>query len=354
MVHISTYTLALHPPGWSERGAINNKLPLELIAKIWSMLPITDLLRYGATSRWIYDTVQNAIRDTVHRVLGQYFSDTTSFLSTLVQQRAVVSGSAVLQMMLSVSFEHRIGGGLGWNEGDMDIYVPTTEGPEGEPRLLQYLISKEGYTVAHENKKKIGSYSPYAEIKDIITLTKGTNNVDLIVSATRFSVSPVFRFHTTVVMNFMTGTAIFSAYPEMTCRMRGLVNPSALTLDLEPPAFPPIEVRDALKKYAHRGFDIRYNPSCWNNDKHICTRTSSCPHTLRTVQDASCLVASIRSLDVETGISTRSESISDEVQTLGVYQIQWHLGGRSCDGKRIGMQGFVSCHAQYEPNEGHG
>lgn len=239
-VHGSKHTPALHPP--CDRGTINKKLPVELIAKIWSMLAITDLLMYGSTSRWIYDTVHNAIRDTVHCVIGQYFSDTSSFLTVLGEEHAVVSGSAVLQMMLSVSFERRIGGDLGWKVGDMDIYVPLPDGSDDSPRLMRYIIDKEGYKVVKKEKKRIGPYLPYAEIKDTVTLAKGANTIDLIISATRFSISPIFRFHSTVVMNFMTGTAIFSAYPNLTCRMRGNINPTVLTLDQQPPAFPPASV----------------------------------------------------------------------------------------------------------------
>ena len=47
-------------------GVIGTVLPVELVGRIWSFMPLTDLLHYATTSSVNYNDIHNGIRDSVH------------------------------------------------------------------------------------------------------------------------------------------------------------------------------------------------------------------------------------------------------------------------------------------------
>ncbi|KIO10314.1 hypothetical protein M404DRAFT_92271, partial [Pisolithus tinctorius Marx 270] len=62
-------------------------------------------------------------------------------------------------------------------------------------------------------------------IASVITWAKGNHHIDIIVSNTDVVVSPIFQFHSTVVMNFVSADHIFCAYPTLTLWGLSILNP---------------------------------------------------------------------------------------------------------------------------------
>jgi hypothetical protein len=174
--------------------------------------------------------------------------------------------------------------------------------------------------------------------------------MQIIVSCSNFSASPILHFHSTILFNFITGAGLFSAYPNMTFHHRGLLNHYHHTIDRLLPPLPPASTQDALAKYARCGFDIRVTPSCWADDEHVCIWDKNCPHTPRNIEDDSCLYMTLRRPEETSRTRMRQGRVTDEVSRNGWYQLGWVLGGESCGGNVATLEGYVSCHPEYCAN----
>ena len=324
-------------------GVISTVLPVELVSKIWSFMPLTDLLHYATTSSVNYNDIHNGIRNSVHQILAHFITDTERFLTVLREEHACISGSVVVHVLQGMCLE---GGAMvekGWFPKDVDVYVPRPEVTESDPPFVTYMITVEGYhKVSRKSLPPCIHYRAYPEVRDLVVLRKGRLRMDVIVSASLFSLMPILRFHSTIVMNCITGNGIWSVYPGMTCDGRGIYNSMVFAVGDIVPKMPPASVRAAYKKYALRGFDIRRCPGSWPGDDHVCTKHGSCPHTYRTAEDWSCLYVSLRSIGEDVGLGSRKGNISRDVSAEDA-QVVWFLGGRSCSMGGRGLKGYVSC-----------
>ncbi|KIK21720.1 hypothetical protein PISMIDRAFT_103556 [Pisolithus microcarpus 441] len=57
---------------------------------------------------------------------------------------------------------------------------------------------------------------PHSHILTIFTLYRKTSKIDVIVSNSTTAISPIFQYHSTVLMNFITTHSVFCAYPQLT------------------------------------------------------------------------------------------------------------------------------------------
>lgn len=322
-------------------------LTIEIVAKIWDHLSLVDLLRYGATNHMLRDDVHNALRDTVHELLGHFCDDPVDFLANMLHNNAIISGSVALYALSFVHFSSAGRSAKGWFPNDMDIYVPLTQHPhDSPPPIIAYLGQSHGYSLRLKLDHLDLQY-PNSEIFEIYHLFKDDKKIDVIVSITQSAIRPLFRFHGSCVMNCITGSGIFSAYPKLTCNSRGLFNPMSTMSTALLPHLPAANVRIALNKYRSRGFDIRYNPACWEGDRHICSIDPYCPHAMRWVTDPACLFIQLRASGVNTvtNIHLDQYSIINDVGETPCNVI-WHLGGDDCNGRRSRIRGFVQCRHQ--------
>ena len=284
-------------------------------------------------------------------MLGGFCLDSVRFLAELRKEHAIVSGSVALYAMLGITF----GGGNdnehNWKPNDIDVYVPFPEAFEAEVPFVTYMVYVEGYHPIGRKVKAEEGYMLFSEVKDVISLQKGTTRMDVILSGSRSSLKPIMRYHSTPVMNGISGNGIFSAYPEMTCAYRGNFNPMVFALDRGSPKLPPANIRKAFHKYTARGFDIRRNPSCWSDVNHVCTKSSHCPLTVRNVEDWGCLYTTFRELGENDGVGMKIGSISKDV-SVDDGLVVWLLGGRRCDGRHFGLPGYVATQRVYQEGNG--
>lgn len=326
----------------SREGSINKTFTIEIVSNIWHYMTLVDVLQYGATNHMLRDEVHNAIRDTVHEIIGKFCDNPTDFLARMLAENAVISGSAALYVLLAVHFSSGGRSQYGWKPNDLDVYIPRTPHIEEQvPHFVTYLVQHHSYDLRQQLGHLDLNY-PSSEVFEIYHLFKGQRKIDVIVSKTHSSIRPIFRFHSSQVMNCISGRGVFSAYPRFTCDGKGLTNPmSTMTSPLRP-NFPSQSVRIAHQKYRSRGFDIRLNPSCWQGDDHNCGKDLSCPHVVRTATDSGCLFVQIRPKGVDTEKEVRPHNtnvISDVGETP--FDIVWYLGGEDCKGGRPKTAGFV-------------
>lgn len=192
---------------------------------------------------------------------------------------SVVSGSVALAFVM----------GANWELKDLDIYTPRGEGCQA---MLAHLIGKEGYTLQPQAAPETFDYlddTAFSKILAVHKLSKivqvigedkhRTLSIDVIEAASPNAVIPIFRFHSTVVMNWITADSIFVTYPKLTFHHKGLINQKQ---GLESP----VRENEWKDKYLKRGFMLRANPAAFG-DGGSCG--DGCPLVLRSTFDVACL-----------------------------------------------------------------
>ncbi|KAI6030966.1 hypothetical protein F5J12DRAFT_692680, partial [Pisolithus orientalis] len=69
-----------------------------------------------------------------------------------------------------------------------------------------------GYYIIHQSHIDASTYSA-AAVCNILMFSNGSHYTDVVVSKTMTTISPLFQFHSTAVMNFISTDGIFCAYP---------------------------------------------------------------------------------------------------------------------------------------------
>ncbi|KAJ7715755.1 hypothetical protein B0H16DRAFT_1238993, partial [Mycena metata] len=149
--------------------------------------------------------------------------------------RGVVSGSAALLMVSDLSFE----------PGDLDIYVPASQ----DQTALALADKRLGYDLKRSSAR---TYGNNMEIKRVHVLMKGRKKLNIITTKGENAVAAIYNFHSTVVMNVLTASGLYCAYPTLTLERRGVANLPALLRD----AMAYRKTRECYEKYRQRGISI--------------------------------------------------------------------------------------------------
>ena len=293
------------------------------------------LLHAGGTTRTIIsDPELGLLRDKVLEVFIDVVGveNVEGLVSAMTRSRAVISGSKALSLLVE-SVEAR----------DIDWYVPKSR----STYLLRFFEGL-GFTVM-----KITRTSKYCGgFESVHKLTKkGRADMDVITSRTESPLYPLAYFHSAVVMNFVTPTSLFTAYPTVISRGQNLFNLNACTdvnglksTDHLINAYRNDErfgkmnkcVKEALMKYERRGFRL-----CDVTGEHKCTQSEVCLHTARTTTDPYGLLLVF---DLEKSKLVEKERTEEEnaLRTLDGGMILWRLGGPACCWGGLPTSAFVN------------
>ncbi|KAI5984047.1 hypothetical protein EDD15DRAFT_1810754 [Pisolithus albus] len=66
---------------------------------------------------------------------------------------------------------------------------------------------------------------PSSHIYSVRTLDRNTTQIDVIVSNSTTAISPIFQFHSTILMNFVTAHSVFCACPDLRLRELSVIDP---------------------------------------------------------------------------------------------------------------------------------
>ncbi|KAG6830179.1 hypothetical protein H0H87_008955 [Tephrocybe sp. NHM501043] len=216
------------------------------------------------------------------------------FRTLLLRTRAAVSGSTVLHFILRD--DH-------WTPGDFDLYAPFGTGYT----VVQWLVKQEGYKVVSDGSRSF-IFHPHTLTStpnacdwttDLVTSTSihrqpgrakkydysdsdiyrvyklcSTKNtfIDVIESSKPSFLPPITRFHSTIVMNYLTPNSLVILYPKLTFRREGILqyrnentlesydNPNEQQSE-DTTTRTPGERQDYVKKYKLRGFTLFSRPA---------------------------------------------------------------------------------------------
>ncbi|KAG6907171.1 hypothetical protein DXG01_010257 [Tephrocybe rancida] len=208
------------------------------------------------------------ITKTIHRVFSNLGVDTRRVLEILESTGSVISGSTVLAILNPWTFK----------PGDLDVYVPRSAGTEVRVRFqTTYAVQ-----IVPQVNDRFPLYGDLADIHDVITLRSESISINLIVSRTDNPLLPIFNFHSTVVMNFLSSTDLFCAYPDLTFNYLNLVNMNVVGAS----GGVGDKLEESIAKYIRRGYDFNAYLTDWPGfNHHACMVHPACPSTLRFVSD---------------------------------------------------------------------
>ncbi|KAI6100726.1 hypothetical protein EDD16DRAFT_1496369 [Pisolithus croceorrhizus] len=260
---------------------------------------VGDLQQYAATSRQATEQVRDYLQRRLRCVGGQYFCNADTLLDILCTCDAVISGSTTLHILLPKQ-------GTPWAPMDLDLYVLQMTSV-----LLMSHLMEEGYAIVTKGESEDMPYTPMHE-EHVEQLTNGKHSIDVVVSGTASAPSPIFHFHSTAVMNFISADTIFCTYPRLTLQQLSLMNAGALYDggDMD-------DIGDAVQKYMRRG--LHY---VWCKDSHNISHT--CKVATHIVTDSSTMWLNLNAAPQVTHTS------HELFRQFGVLDMWWCLGGMPC------------------------
>ncbi|KAI6002357.1 hypothetical protein F5J12DRAFT_723006 [Pisolithus orientalis] len=193
-----------------------------------------------------------------------------------------------------------------WLPTDLDIYVPFQS-----ENLIAHLLVGLGYHLHEPASVDVAGYAG-TSIYSVHAFSKGHYKIDVIISVNAASITPVFQFHTTAVMNFVSADCIFCTYPALTMWVCSHVNPMLLyNSGLHCKAIAP------LQKYMSHGFTFK---PCVKSHRF----RYACHNKTHTVTDGGCMWVDPETFPHVT--VTQPEFFSH----LGILDLHWMLGGMVC------------------------
>ncbi|KAJ3529353.1 hypothetical protein NMY22_g9034 [Coprinellus aureogranulatus] len=253
------------------------------------------------------------LRRRVRALLETWSLDVDSTLKVMDRTQSVMSGSAVVLLCQPGD----------WEPGDLDFYCPKGALAEVVKHFegLGYTIETTGSGKSEDGVTQEPRVDGYC--KDLLqTVVRmwhgGRRKINVIESSVPSAVAPLFLFHSTVVMNAVTGSGIVCFHPQLTLNMKGVANhPSGrqqwLKNELKETAL--------LDKYRVRGFDVQED--CRKHHKGGSSECLVCSAGWTRWRDSAVYASFIEGEQVE----------------LPGPQVMWKAGGYGCKVERTGLPG---------------
>ncbi|KAJ7195569.1 hypothetical protein C8J57DRAFT_1634023 [Mycena rebaudengoi] len=247
----------------------------------------------------------------INDVLRLFVPDPRLLLRILSTTRSVISGSVPLTVIC---------GGI-FVPADLDIYVPASQ----EETLLLLLEDHFGF-------KDLASYpaTDYENNCEVDTArrlhsSEQVRTINVMTCAGESAIQPIFNFHSTLVMNFISSQGLYCAYPLLTTSRAAI--PATANGGARPSAS---AVAKCLEKYLRRGFSFGSSLDECIDDlpAHTCYEDSSCPRTIRTLYDGRGAFLSYENPD-------RPGRVDPDILYDNVHTAIWSIGGAACGNHKI-------------------
>lgn len=186
---------------------------------------------------------------------------------------SVISGSTALAFVVRDQ---------SWAPNDLDFYIPKGRMQD----ISSHLELEEGYAAKQREIKSEDGASDFYDDSDpeftqicrvetmVKTGPRGISSIDIVESLSTNPIYTIASFHSTAVMNFITGTSVNVTYPHFTFNREAITHHERRS----------VRALKWVKKYEGRGFKIVNSPeelgracgaSCakvyrTSNDKHNC------------------------------------------------------------------------------------
>ncbi len=237
------------------------RFPEELREEIMDFCDMRTMVALGSTSRYWDRKRGECFYFRVVNILKQFQLEPKIFLEFLTRTSTVISGSAALLVFYPGLFI----------PGDLDIYCSESslsEVLDFFQVFTKYSMPKESPTREELSKDKdyddwVFSESHLAKVLKIYGPPYPDSNREppmvniIVVRNVMDPISAISHFHSTPVMNLVTGRGVICVYPELTLRMRGIINTHRSSMATT------AKFTACLDKYRERGFDLALTLGKW-------------------------------------------------------------------------------------------
>ncbi|KAJ3529288.1 hypothetical protein NM688_g7873 [Phlebia brevispora] len=246
-------------------------LSVEIICMILTQFTTAELITWSHVSRYCHTLAIHEWRHRFRVLTAPFTCDMELFEVMLQEFHVYVTGSIALAFMNWRSF-HTI-------HSDLDLYVPDTWADAlkaywGSLEQYQLVATKSFPHILHQyHLRTFMEFKSCCRTVHIITVVDSS-------SAT----SAVPSVWCTALMNVVTLTGFYSAYPKLTFAKKGIINGPFLNYD----GMPKTVVIRSLNKYIKRGYDIRCSHLDWSAEADPqagCTGDVLCPRFPRRASD---------------------------------------------------------------------
>ena len=272
---------------------------MEILESLLDFCDLPTIVTFSHASQRFAEIGRWYLRLRLHSLSSRFFVSGEELSFILGACDSVVSGSTALHIMLPKA-------STSWSPSDLDVYIPLRRKFQ-----LTRLLEKNGYHIENEGNNIHSTYSS-SDIFSVMTFANKHNKIDVVISTSLCAVSPIFDFHSTVIMNFISADSIFSAYPSLTFQGLTMINGTQLyngSLCAVGMA--------ALKKYKERSFKFITCPAAHRY-------AFACKSDNRSLTDGGCLWVDVNCVP---RAGRRPHQIFEK---LGIFNVNWALGGLLC------------------------
>ena len=286
---------------------LNNE---HLVSMLLAYCDIHDIVRFATSTKVNAATACKYLACHLCNENLPFFVNTKQFFEIMCTCDAVISGSVALHFLPATNQTN-------WTPTDLDLYMP-----KANVHQLVSLLGDHGYQVVHQGEVDNSPYT-HSNIHTMVSLSNNSiRKIDVVVSKRVAAAAPIFQFHSTIVMNFVSPSRYFCAYPALTFHGLSMVNPGPLYVGRHGQnAF------SVIPKYQNCGF---HYISC--SEAHELNFT--CKNMPCTLTDRWCMWVDTSTLPHVSVFG------SDIFEHYSFLDICWVLGGMVC-----GVQdGYVNPH----------
>lgn len=254
-------------------------LPPEIRQLAMEFMTLPTLKMLASTNSFYQSKVNAHLLGRIYQLLRIFGLAPMPFLAMLKQTNSIISGSGALVIVLTWSF----------TPGDLDIYTPASRVDD----VVEAIKSEFDYA-DEPTPPGVPSPAMHLNYHSVIRLQNGHRKIQIIASTTEDATKPLRGFHSSPVMNFLSGRAIFCAYPVLLEQRKGIMNCRVISWSAQPTE----EIVECVAKYERRGFNFEVDLSLWPEfDGHVCGQHGSCPYTRRTIDDKHVLLHAFQSAE---------------------------------------------------------
>ncbi|KIM24318.1 hypothetical protein M408DRAFT_234538 [Serendipita vermifera MAFF 305830] len=236
----------------------------EITPNISSFLSLQDCLSLSQTCKTTRIWQKRVLLYKTNSLLEPFVKNPKELRDIMNQTGSIVSGSSALWLICGFPKE--------WSAGDLDMYCA-----KGQGHILVKYFRTQGYQVIPPPVIETGglgsSFFSTSGLHSATKLERKGRKVNILESPTDSALHPLTRFHSSVVMNYITSSEIGVLYPTLTLRNIAIVQTKTSQRG-----------GHWKQKYeTQRGFSIyKYHPMA---------TSKVCPKRLRFIGDVHSLVA---------------------------------------------------------------
>ncbi|KZS89912.1 hypothetical protein SISNIDRAFT_488775 [Sistotremastrum niveocremeum HHB9708] len=210
---------------------------------LFTFIPVWILFVLTEACPHTIPNVQNLFMLRYLSILGIYFNDPSDFRRFMRTHHILVTGSVAL---------HLWNGDHLWFPPNLDLLCTI----HSFPFLHQYLLDNDYHAslgpIPNPLSRYVHTHPSTTELTPYVRANSdgSSSTIHILCSTTDNPVTPIFDFHSTITMNYVTADTIVSLYPSLTEAHRGIFQNLNVRRECES------ELDNEMRKYNKRGYSL--------------------------------------------------------------------------------------------------